>query len=188
MSWDLPLSVNVDGKEYAIRNKCDYRVILDTIDALEDMLLETPYRIYCALYIFYEDLTGCENLEAAVDGMLEIINLGEKIKTESVRKPIVMNWKRDFNLLAPAISRVLNYSVRDKNNYTHWYDFVGAYMEIGECAFMTVITIRLKKIRHIKLNKNEEEFYRENRQMIDLEPEFTPEEEKWFEQILAGEK
>ena len=31
MSWNLPISVEIDGTEYAIRNKCDYRVVLDVI-------------------------------------------------------------------------------------------------------------------------------------------------------------
>ena len=38
--WSLPISVEIDGTEYAIRNKCDYRVVLDVISALNDEELE----------------------------------------------------------------------------------------------------------------------------------------------------
>ena len=40
MMWDLPVSVEIDGKEYAIRQKCDYRVVLDVLSALGDVDLE----------------------------------------------------------------------------------------------------------------------------------------------------
>ena len=53
MSWNLPISVEIDGTEYAIRNKCDYRVVLDVIKALNDDDLDMQYRIHCALFIFY---------------------------------------------------------------------------------------------------------------------------------------
>ena len=55
--WNLPLTVEIDGKEYVIRNKCDYRVVLDVIAALNDNELEMENRIQCAVFIFYEDLS-----------------------------------------------------------------------------------------------------------------------------------
>ena len=56
MEWDLPLSVNIDGIEYKIRDKCDYRVVLDCISALKDNELTESERIQCALFIFYENV------------------------------------------------------------------------------------------------------------------------------------
>ena len=35
MSWDFPLTVNIDGEEYEIEKDCDYRVILDCLDVYE---------------------------------------------------------------------------------------------------------------------------------------------------------
>ena len=51
--WSLPISVEINGKEYAIRNKCDYRVVLDVISALNDEELEMEQRVECALFQFY---------------------------------------------------------------------------------------------------------------------------------------
>ena len=98
--------------------------------------------------------------------MLKVINLGEE-EIEQDNKPKIMDWQHDFQLIAPPVSRVLGYSVRDVNQYTHWYDFIGAYMEIGECQFSSVISIRTKRTKGQKLDKSEEEFYRENKKMID---------------------
>ena len=51
MMWDLPISVEIDGKEYAITNKCDYRMVLDVICALNDKELDEDQKISTALYI-----------------------------------------------------------------------------------------------------------------------------------------
>lgn len=181
MIWNLPISVKINGKEYAIRNKCDYRVVLDVIEALNDNELEMENRIRCALYIFYEDLKGCTDFETAVKEMMKIINNGEEETEEQPNKPQIMDWKHDFTQLAPPISRVLGYSVRDANHYTHWWDFIGAYMEIGECTFSNVISIRSKKQKGKKLEAWEQEFYRENKKMVDLPQNLTEEEKDWLD-------
>lgn len=183
MIWSLPISVEIDRTEYAIRNKCDYRVILDVISALNDEEIDMQHRLECALFIFYEDLTGLKDFQAAVIEMMKIINLGNEVKEEE-RKPRFMEWEHDFAQLAPPISRVLGYSVRDTNHYTHWYDFIGAYMEIGECAFATIISIRNKRLKGKKLEKWEQDFYTENRKTIDLPLNLTEDEREWLNSDL----
>ena len=181
MMWNLPIAVDIDGKEYAIRNKCDYRVVLDVISALNDEELEMEYRIECALFIFYEDLTGLKDVQTAITEMMKIINLGEETTEEEQQKPQLMDWEHDFPQLAPPISRVLGYSVRDANRYTHWWDFIGAYMEIGECTFANIISIRNKRMKGKKLEDWEREFYRENKKMVDLPHKLTDEEQEWLD-------
>ena len=181
MMWSLPISVEIDGKEYAIRNKCDYRVVLDVISALNDEELEMEYRIECALFIFYEDLTGLKDIQTAIMEMMKIINLGEETTEEEQHKPQLMDWEHDFSQIVPPISRVLGYSVRDANHYTHWYDFIGAYMEIGECTFSNIVSIRNKRIKGKKLENWEQEFYKENKKMVDLPQNLTEEEKEWLD-------
>ena len=179
--WSLPISVEIDGTEYAIRNKCDYKVVLDVISALNDEELEMEYRIECALFIFYEDLTGLTDIQTAITEMMKTINLGEQTTEEEQHKPQLMDWEHDFTQLAPPISRVLGYSVRDAKNYTHWYDFIGAYMEIGECTFSNIVSIRNKRMKGKKLEDWEQEFYRENKKTIDLPHKLTDEEQEWLD-------
>ena len=180
MMWSLPTFVEIDGKEYEIRNKCDYRVILDVISALNDKDLDIEYRIECALFIFYEDLTGLKDVQTATKEMMKIINLGEEV-IEEKNRPKLMDWEHDFSQIAPPVSRVLGYSVRDAKKYTHWYDFIGAYMEIGcECAFSNIVSIRKKMSSGKKLEKWEQEFYNENRKIINLPHNFTQEEEDFL--------
>ena len=44
--------------------------------------LEMEYRIQCALFIFYEDLTGLKDVQTAITEMMKIINLGEETTEE----------------------------------------------------------------------------------------------------------
>lgn len=180
MIYDLPLSVEIDGKEYTIRNKCDYRMVLDVIEALNDEDLEMEQRLQCALFIFYEDLTGCEDMQTATNEMMKVINNGEEEQRAS-NKPSLMDWQHDFKQMAPPISRTLGYDIRTPNKYTHWWTFLGGYMEIGECTFSNIIAIRSKKSRGKKLEKWEEDFYRENKKMIDLPQKLTAEEQAWLD-------
>lgn len=180
MTWTLPTEVKIGKKSFAIRNKCDYRVVLDAICALNDNDLEYQYRLICAVLIFYEDLTECQDFESAALEMMRIINLGEEVEKKDTAKLKTMDWEHDFPQLAPPISRVLGYSVRNANHYTHWYDFIGAYMEIGECLFSSIVSVRNKRIKGKKLEKWEEEFYRENKKMIDLPQKLTEEEKEWL--------
>ena len=191
MSWDLPISVEIDGTEYAIRNKCDYRVVLDVIKALNDEDLDMQYRIQCALFIFYgnDELDTTEkvlkafktkeNTQKAINEMTKIISLGEEKEQDD--KPPIMDWEHDFSHIAPPINRVLGYSVRDENNYTHFWDFIGAYQEIGECSWANIVAVRSKLMKGKPLDKWEREFYNENRKFIDLPHKLTNEEQEWLD-------
>lgn len=53
---------------------------------------------------------------------------------------------------------------------------ISAYFEIGECAFATVVSIRNKKARGKKLEKWEQEYYRENRNTVDIKPKLSEDE------------
>ena len=179
MEWDLPLSVNIDGIEYKIRDKCDYRVVLDCISALKDNELTESERIQCALFIFYENVDEIKDIEKACREMLKIINHGTD-SDDSEDKPPLMNWEHDFKIIAPPVNRILNYDIRTPDKYTHWYTFLGAYMEIGECLFSNVVSIRAKRAKGIPLDKTDRTFAEENKKLIEIPIKLTAEEEAWL--------
>ena len=178
MMWSLPIAVDIDGKEYAIRNKCDYRVVLDVIAVLKDNELNQEEKIKCSLFIFYEDITGLEDVETAVNEMLKIIELGEEEENNKPPKPQLMDWEHDFPILVAPINRVLNCEIRSVD-YLHWWTLLSAYYEIGECTFQNVVSIRSKRAKGKKLEQWEQEFYRENKKMVDLPQNLTEEEKEW---------
>lgn len=182
MTWDFPVSVAADGKKYQIRNRCDYRVVLDVLEALNDEELPPEYRIECALRIFYKDFTDACDMETLIREMLIIINYGEE-ENEAEREkesPRLMDWSHDFKQIAPPVSRILGYDVRTPRKYTHWYTFLAGYFEIGECTFSTVVSIRNKRMKGKKLEKWEEEFLRDNRKLVELPHALSAEEEAFL--------
>ena len=180
MIWDLPIAVEINGRQHPIRNKCDYRVVLDVICALNDSELTDDEKVKCALFIFYEDVSQIDDFDTAIKEMFRIINGGEEQEENHEQKPQLMDWEHDFPQLAPPISRVLGYDVRTPDKFTHWYSFLGGYQEIGECAFATLVSIRSKRAKGKKLEKWEQEFYQEHRKMVDLPKKLTQEEQDFL--------
>lgn len=178
---DLPYSVEINGNEYAIRDKCDYRVVLDCIEALQDDELTNEDKWRCALYMFYEDIGSIadSDIEAAMLGMKRIIDGGsdgDEPRVARSSQPI-MDWEHDFTMIAAAVNRILGYDIRTPGKYTHWYSLLAAYMEIGECTFSTVVAIRNKRAKGKKLDKGELEYLRNNRKLVELPKKITAEEQ-----------
>lgn len=170
--WNFPTSLNIGGVEYEIRT--DYRVILDLLMALNDPELSDSDNKMSAymqsrviLEIMFPDWDNIpqEHIQEALDKVAEFIDMGigddsKKLKT--------MDWEQDAPIIIPAINKVLNKEIRAEK-YMHWWTFLGAYMEIGEGLFSNVIHIRKKKTKREKLEKWEQEFYKENKSLIDFQ-------------------
>lgn len=192
-NYELPTSVEICGKEYRIRNKCEHRVILDVIDALNDTKESQNFNLHCAMRIFFEN---CDDLpdplyafseeeqeicSECANIINEIINCGKKAeKDHKDDGKKIMDWKHDYPIIAPPVSRVLGYSVRDKNNYTHWYDYIGAMKEVGDCYWTNILSIRSKLNDGKKLENNEIEFYKNNIDDIKFDTEISIDEEEWL--------
>ena len=179
MMWDLPIAVEINGKNHPIRNKCDYRVILDAICALNDNELTDEEKVKCALFIFYEDVSQIDDFNTAIKEMYRIINGGEEQEGSQEEKPQLMDWEHDFPVLVAPINRVLNCEIR-LVDYLHWFSLLSAYMEIGECTFSTIVSIRSKRAKGKKLDKWEEEYLREHRKMVELPRKLTAEEQEFL--------
>lgn len=170
--WNFPTSLNIGGIEYEIRT--DYRVILDLLMALNDPELSDSDNKMSAymqsrviLEIMFPDWDNIpqEHIQEALDKVSEFIDMG--IGDDS-KKPKTMDWEQDAPIIIPAINKVLNKEIRAEK-YMHWWTFLGAYMEIGEGLFSNVIHVRQKKSKGKKLEKWEQEFYKENKSLIDFQ-------------------
>lgn len=176
MRYDLPKSVEVDGAEYEIRS--DYRAILDIIEAIDDPELDEQEKCEAALMIFYPDLDSMPycSYNEALEKCIDFINCGEK-KTELKKQPRVMDWSQDFPLIVSPINRVLGCEIRALD-YLHWFTFMAAYQEIGDCLFAQVVSIRKKKASGKKLDKSDQEFYKKNKNLVDLNAKYTEQDEE----------
>lgn len=173
-AWKLPTSLNVGGTDYKIRT--DYRVILDILAAMndpdifepgmsqEEMQQEKVMTMLQILYVDFENMPPRDWKEGA-EKACDFIDCG--IKDDEKPKPRTMDWDQDAPLIVPAINKSVKIDVRSVK-YMHWWTFFGLYMEIGESTFSTVVSIRDKKRRGKKLEKWEQEFYRNNKHLVDL--------------------
>ena len=180
-AWEFPTSLNVGGIDYEIRT--DYRVILDLFSALSDPELKDENEQITAymqskviMQIMYPDCDNipAEHIQEALNKVSEFIDMGI---SDDRKKPKTMDWNQDAPILIPAINKVLNCEIRAQK-YIHWWTFLGAYMEIGESLFSNVIHIRQKKATGKKMEKWEQEFYKENRYLIDFQEKSQRSEEE----------
>lgn len=173
-AWKLPTSLHVGGANYKIRT--DYRVILDILTAMNDPDILDPgmtedekqaEKVLTMLQILYIDFGSMppRDWKEAAEKACDFIDCG--IKDDGKPKPRTMDWEQDAPLIVPAINKSVKIDVRSVK-YMHWWTFFGLYMEIGESTFSTVVSIRDKKRRGKKLEKWEQEFYRNNKHLVDL--------------------
>lgn len=173
-SWNLPTFLNVGGRDYKIRT--DYRVILDILAAMNDLDIFKPgmsqeemqqEKVMTMLQILYIDFDSMppRDWKEAAEKACDFIDCG--IKDDGKQKPRLMDWEQDAPVIVPAVNKVCGKDVRSVK-YMHWWTFFGYYMEIGECTLSTIVSIRDKKRRGKKLEKWEQEFYRNNKKLVDL--------------------
>ena len=195
-AWNLPTSLNVGGKDYKIRT--DYRVILDILAAMNDPDIFESWmtedqkkeeRVLTMLQILYVDFESIppSDWQEAAKKAVEFIDCG--IKGDDKPKPRTMDWEQDAPIIAPEISKVAGRDIRIGE--THWWEFFGYYLGIGEGVFNTIISIREKKRRGKKLEKWEREFYSKNKSLIDLKArtaERSDEEKEALRQLFGLKK
>ena len=127
-AWDFPTSLNVNGKDYAIRT--DFRVILDVLTALTDPDLQTDdpkldawIKTKTILEIMYPDYETIppEDYGEAVRQASDFIDMGIK---DDTKKPKTMDWEQDAPLIVPAVNKVLGKEIRAEK-YVHWWTLDG---------------------------------------------------------------
>lgn len=173
--WHLPTSLTIGEVDCAIRT--DFRVILGIYHYLNDPDYTDEERWAIALKAFYVDLDKIppELYVEAAEKMLEFFRCGASTSDDDRRKPQLMDWEQDADIIIPAVNKVAGYDVRGVKSL-HWWTFFALYMEIGEGTFSTVISIRSKQARGKKLEDYEKEFIRENPSMVRLRKHKTAEE------------
>lgn len=185
MIYGLPKSLEVCGTEYEIRS--DFREILDIMEILNDVELTNQERNFLTLLVFYPDFQNMppNHYQEAVTQCYWFIN-GGKLDDETEKKPPrLMDWEQDFPYIIAPVNRVLGQETRAAD-YLHWWTFLGAYMEIGECTFAQIVHIRDTKNRGRPLDKSDQEWYRKNKKLVDLKKKYTSEEEELLKKWGGG--
>ena len=168
--YDLPSFVIIEGEQFNINT--DWKNIIDIFECLNDDELTIYEKFDCALYMFYENYENIPNMQKATEFLRLFINgnkveIGSQGSQQSNTDLKLIDWQRDLNLIIPPVNKVLGYDIREKE-HLHWWTFLGAFNEIGECAFKTYVGIRYKLAKHKKLDDWEKEIYKNHKNEIDI--------------------
>lgn len=180
-AYELPTSLFIGGASYDIRT--DFRVVLDVLMAANDPELDDEAKTIVMLQIMFVDVEQIppEHLGEACQKACEFIDCGQK--DDGTPKPRLIDWQQDASIIVPAVNGVAHTEIRALP-YLHWWTFLGYFMQIGEGLMSSVINIRQKKAKHTKLEKWEEDFYKENKALVDLKTLETEEQRAEKESIL----
>lgn len=172
-AYDLPTSLEIGGVGFPIRY--DWRAIMDIMAACNDPDLDDEGKSIAMLQIFYPDWRNIppDCVEEALKKACEFIDCGQK--DDGKPKPKMIDWEQDASIIIPEINKVAKQEIRLDPNI-HWWTFFGWFMGIGDGLLSSILHIRQKKAKHKKLEKWEQEFYRENKALCDIQKRYTAEE------------
>ena len=129
------------------------------------------------LYPDFDDMPP-EHYQGALKKCFWFINGGEEDNGRV--EPRLVSWGQDTKYIIAPINRVLGkeirsipYDIETNTGGLHWWTFLAAYMEIGECVFSQIIRIRSLKAKGKSLDKSDQEWYRQNRHLVDFKQTFT---------------
>ena len=182
--YSLPEQVCIDGCSYGLRT--DFRVILQILQSLEDPSLPELLRWRVALGLFYDRPVPPEHRQQAMTYLAEFLSCGAA--REGSPGPKLLDWKLDAADIIAGVNAAAGCEVRSLEK-VHWWTFISWFHAMPPGQLSTIVAIRDKLRRGKKLDDWEKEFYRENRQRIDLRRPCTPQEQAEKErlnQLLGG--
>ncbi len=161
-AWSLPNSAVIGGVEYSINP--DFRDILEIIGYLNDESKTLYSRWKIAISLFYEGEIPEEHEEYAATFLSNFIACG---KQEEKNGPKLIDWEQDALMIVSDVNKVAGKEIRAEK-FLHWWTFMAYFNGIGEGQLSTVVGIRLKKAKGKKLDKSEQEYYREHKTDVDF--------------------
>lgn len=173
----LPTALEVGGQSYAIRY--DWRAVIDVINILGSEDFQDAEKYFCALKVFYVDFAKIpvRSYQEAMERCYEFIGYGNNRDSGG---PTLMSWKQDMKYIISPVSKTIGQDVRSirydpatNTGGLHWWTFLSAYMEIGDCLFAQILKIREKRSKGKPLDAAEKEWYQKNRDIVDLHDSYT---------------
>lgn len=168
--WDLPTSAEIGGVSYQIH--ADFRDILDIFRYLNDPDRPEYLRWRIAVALFYDGDIPLEHLQEAMDYLANFISCGE---ADGKPGPKLLDWDQDAQMIVADVNKVAATEIRSLP-FLHWWTFVAYFNAIGEGQLSTVVSIRDKLRRGKPLEKWEKDYYRKNKERIDLKQKYSAEE------------
>lgn len=184
--YTLPTELEIAGNMIPINS--DYRDILEIFEVLNDPNLLDMEKAYIALDMFYTNDDYKADINDAIIQMFQFMSPNEDMKNPAPKpqKKPLMDWEQDFNYIVAPINRIMSTDIRGLE-YMHWWTFLSAFMEIGECTFSTYVSIRDKLNQGKKLDKTEAKIYRDHKSEIVLTKRYDDTTQALMDEIMGKE-
>jgi hypothetical protein len=181
MIGQLPQTLTVNGTVYKIRT--DYRNIFRILEAFGDTELLMYGKMQVTVKRLYAEEIPDKDFEEAYKKACWFIDGGKIYKSAKVENVRLVDWEQDEIPLFAAINEAAKGEVRILE-YLHWWTFLSYYISIRpESLFAQIVNIRSKRAKGKKLEKWENEFYKSNREMIDLQKKYSKEQQAEIDRI-----
>lgn len=178
----LPTFLMVQGCEYAIN--ADFRPCINIMRMFERNDLTDREKIQCMVGILYKDEIPMQLMNEAAQQAVWFLNLGDEETSGSGKPPMrLFSWEQDLKFIISAVDKSAGFSTRSKEFY-HFWEFMSAFMESGECVFNTIVHQRKLK-RTGKQTKADKEWWAENKDIAELKVEFTDDEKAILDEFNA---
>ena len=172
MIGGLPKQLEIDGTMCDIRT--DYRNCLLILEAFNDPdnTINDAYEIM--LKVLYKQIP--DNVDEAIEKGIWFLNCGDKYKESPKTEKPVFDWQKDEQMIFAALNNVAGHEIRSVS-YMHYWTFIGLFQGVGEGFFNTVLSIRQKLNKGKKLDKSEEEFFKQHEDIVKLKTKRSKEEQ-----------
>ena len=181
-SYDLPTSLTIGEVAYPIRY--GWRAVMDIFAAFNDPELDDEGKTDVMLRILYPDWQEIpwEHLREAVEKASQFLDCGQT--REKDPKPRLVDWEQDAAIILPAVNHANGGRDVRLTPDLHWWTFFGLYMSIEGGVFSTVLHIRQKRAKGKKLEKWEEDFCRDNKNLVEIRTPETAEDRAVKENMM----
>lgn len=170
--------------------RTDFRDILNLFPMFDDEELSDIEKAYVACRNIYKCEITEQEFEQATEKLWWFIDGGDIPKEEPAPVRII-DWKKDERIVMPAISKTAGVPDVRSLPYLHWWSFLGAFGEMGEGLFSTVLSFRRKLADGEKLDEWERKWIRKNSDLIVLhtkeEEEAIAETEAFLKELLKDD-
>lgn len=177
--WQLPVIACIGGKTYQLHT--DYRDILEIFSYLNDPDLPEFVRWEVALTLFYGENIPETNRAEAAAFFGTFVTGGQQ---EEKPGPRLLDWEKDAPAIIADVNKVAGKEIRAVP-YIHWWTFLSWFHAIGEGQLSMLVSIRDKLARGKKLEAWEKDFYRENKQRVELPKKYSARELAEQEKLKA---
>ena len=177
--YRLPEVAVFGGREYRLR--VDFREILRILQVLEKPDYPEAVRWRIAAEMFFTPSLGEEDYSQGLLYLASFLQPGECACGDGRKR---LDWQVDAAPIIAGVNAAAGQEIRLLPK-VHWWTFLSWFHAMPAGELSTRVSIRDKLQKGQKLEPWEQEYYRQNKQAVDLKPAYSEEEKAEMERLNA---